>query len=151
MTLRVASRRIVNYNGRAITAVTTWFRKSNHGQRSRERKLPRVCASLYMRTAYVLQSTRALLRKHETFGYRFITSHQLLERLCRNYLSIALMKRWKKCFHGRPLGVGIDYDRDESDSVYEILFFWPLVLSCDYASTITESRLEYKYITWVTN
>lgn len=47
MTLRVASRRIVNYNGRAITDVTTWFRKSSHGQRSRERKLPRACVPAF--------------------------------------------------------------------------------------------------------
>lgn len=47
MTLRVASRRIVNYNGRAITGVTTCFRKSSHGQRSRGRKLQRACVRAF--------------------------------------------------------------------------------------------------------
>lgn len=93
MTLRVASRRIVNYNGRAITDVTTWFRKSSHGQRSRGRKLPRVCARLYMRTAHVSQSPRRrLLRKHETFGHRFIISHQFHELTKPPFYSIAFAK-----------------------------------------------------------
>lgn len=117
MTLRVASRRIVNYNGRAITDVTKWFRKSSHGQRSRERKLPCACVPVFTCVLHTFRNcgegdyyeNAKLLETGLSFHINFSTS-------CRNCLSIALVKQWKM-WRVR----GVVWAMDWSDTVMKVI------------------------------
>lgn len=121
MTLRVASRRIVNYNGRAITDVTTWFRKSSHGQRSRQRKLPRACVP-------------AFICVRRTFRNRGLSYYENTKLLGTGYHLTAfgreltnaflpLVKQWKM-WHVVVVGPSSDSDESDSTAVGQTCFFY---------------------------